>query len=132
MKIEVLSSRWVNKEHTNFVAKIKVDGSDEMGYYVATEVNDSAEIHKYLLKQYRSRKIIPNEFYEDPKLIEEDVKSKRKALLEETDYLMMSDYPISDSNRAKLSEYRQALRDITKQSGYPNSVVWPKLPSFVK
>ena len=132
MKIEVLSSKWVNKEHTNFVTKIKVNGSDEIGYYVATEMDDSAEIHKYLLQQYRSGKIIPNEFYEDPKLIEEDVKSKRKALLEETDYLMMSDYHISDSNRAKLSEYRQALRDITKQSGYPNSVVWPKLPSFVK
>ena len=47
------------------------------------------------------------------------------ALLSETDYMMMPDYPMSDTDRDALRAYRQLLRDIPEQPGFPNSVVWP-------
>ena len=39
-----------------------------------------------------------------------DIRSKRNALLKETDYLALSDNTLSD----EMKSYRQALRDITE------------------
>ena len=51
-------------------------------------------------------------------------RSKRDNLLAETDYLALSDQTLS----AEMASYRQALRDITSQSGFPFSVTWPVRP----
>lgn len=56
------------------------------------------------------------------------VRFKRNSLLAETDYLLMPDYPISEEYLEKVKEYRQQLRDITKQDGFPKDVVFPNLP----
>ena len=61
-----------------------------------------------------------------------DIRDKRNALLSATDYLLQPDYPISDTDREAVKAYRQALRDITKQEGFPENVVWPDKPSFIK
>ena len=53
------------------------------------------------------------------------IRQQRDALLSETDYLMMPDYPMSELARENLKVYRQALRDVPEQPGFPNSVVWP-------
>ena len=57
-----------------------------------------------------------------------DVRARRDRLLAETDYLAMPDYPLSGGRRAAVFAYRQALRDVTKQPGFPRSVAWPKQP----
>lgn len=49
---------------------------------------------------------------------------ERDSLLAETDYLALSDNTMS----AAMTTYRQALRDITDQSGFPTSVTWPTKP----
>ena len=53
------------------------------------------------------------------------IRQQRDDLLSETDYLMMPDYPMSELARENLKVYRQALRDVPEQPGFPNSVVWP-------
>lgn len=60
------------------------------------------------------------------------VRAKRDALIAETDYLMMSDYPISDEDKALVETYRQALRDIPEQEGFPSEVQWPVAPQCLK
>ena len=63
------------------------------------------------------------------------LRRKRNALIAETDYLLMPDYPITAECRANLTAYRQALRDITKQDGAPwddNTIPWPVMPEVVK
>lgn len=60
-----------------------------------------------------------------------NVRGIRDAKLSETDYLVVPDYPISEENLAEVKVYRQALRDITKQSGFPKDVIWPALPRFL-
>ena len=56
------------------------------------------------------------------------VRAQRDAMIAETDYLMMSDYPISEEDKALVETYRQALRDIPEQEGFPSNVQWPVAP----
>ena len=55
---------------------------------------------------------------------EDAVRNKRDQLLKETDWMALSDVTMS----SEMTSYRQALRDITDQSGFPYSVVWPTKP----
>ena len=48
----------------------------------------------------------------------------RNTLLKETDYYALSDVTMSDA----MKTYRQALRDVPAQSGFPNSITWPEKP----
>ena len=51
-------------------------------------------------------------------------RSKRAALIKETDFYMLPDYPNVPHG---IAGYRQALRDITEQPGFPHSIDWPEL-----
>lgn len=53
------------------------------------------------------------------------VRDERNALLASCDWTQLPDSPV---DRQAWSVYRQALRDITSQSGFPFSVVWPTQP----
>lgn len=63
-------------------------------------------------------------------------KTKRTALEKRADLLYKSDWTqLSDANeslddeeRRRWKSYRQELRDITKQPGWPMQIVWPKQP----
>ena len=52
------------------------------------------------------------------------VRHQRRILLEETDVFAVGDRPVSEEMR----QYRQALRDIPNQQGFPDNVVWPEKP----
>jgi hypothetical protein len=54
-----------------------------------------------------------------------DTRNQRDRLLSETDWMALSDSPAITTDWAT---YRQALRDITGQSGFPYDVAWPAKP----
>ena len=56
------------------------------------------------------------------------VRVRRDELIAETDYLMMPDYPIQPEQRDSWEIYRQSLRDITRQKGFPKEILWPEKP----
>ncbi len=60
-----------------------------------------------------------------------EVRAQRDRLLAETDWTQVLDAPVSDESRAALRVYRQTLRDVTTQEGFPAVVVWPELPEIV-
>lgn len=62
---------------------------------------------------------------------EKSVRAKRDSLISETDYLLTSDYPISAEDLEAVKVYRQALRDVPQQEGFPFDVVWPELPTIL-
>ncbi len=68
-----------------------------------------------------------------PEPSEEDksaqVRSQRGGLMDASDYLMLPDYPVDEASRAEVREYRQALRDLPQQPGFPNAVIWPEKPA---
>lgn len=55
-------------------------------------------------------------------------RQKRGRLIAATDYLVTPDYPIESDRLAKVKIYRQALRDIPEQSGFPRTITWPDKP----
>ena len=57
-----------------------------------------------------------------------EARGKRDALLAETDFMMLPDYPLSEAKRQALTVYRQALRDVPVQSGFPRQIDWPVKP----
>ncbi len=55
------------------------------------------------------------------------IRKKRNALLKQTDKYMLTDFPVSSEKRNEYKTYRQRLRDITKQSGFPDFVEFPTI-----
>lgn len=60
------------------------------------------------------------------------VRAKRDRLITETDYYLMPDYPSNPQNLEELKVYRQALRDLPVQEGFPRNVRWPDVPKFLR
>jgi hypothetical protein len=54
-----------------------------------------------------------------------DARTKRTELLAACDWTQVADAPV---DREAWAAYRQALRDITAQEGFPLSIDWPALP----
>lgn len=61
-----------------------------------------------------------------------EARVKRDNLLAETDWTQVLDAPISAECREAFRVYRQALRDITEQEGFPEVIEWPTAPEVVK
>lgn len=95
--------------------------------HVAITDTEVSEVNGWTyLKSYAPKKT------EEQKLNElaTTIRSKRNLLLAETDYLLMSDYPISEEYLSRIKEYRQELRDITKQENFPTAVAFPDFPKI--
>lgn len=54
-----------------------------------------------------------------------DARTKRNTLLAASDWTQVIDAPV---NQAAWAVYRQALRDITSQAGFPTTIDWPVAP----
>ena len=63
--------------------------------------------------------------------VAERVRADRNMKIAATDYLAMPDYPLSEEDKAVVMAYRQTLRDIPAQEGFPSSIVWPELPEVL-
>ena len=63
-------------------------------------------------------------------LTEDDLRMFRNAALEESDWTQMPDSPLNESKKTEWATYRQALRDITSHSNWPNLAEedWPTKP----
>lgn len=59
------------------------------------------------------------------------VRRKRDSLISGTDYYTLPDYPSTPDGIEAVKQYRQDLRDITLQSGFPRNVQWPSLPNVL-
>lgn len=52
----------------------------------------------------------------------------RDSLISETDWIVMKAYEQQTPVNKELLEYRQALRDISSQTGFPHEIIWPIKP----
>ena len=57
-------------------------------------------------------------------VLPQEVRAKRNSLLAETDYLALSDTTLTSD----MATYRQALRDVPLQAGFPDNITWPTKP----
>ena len=58
----------------------------------------------------------------------QNVRGERDAKLVETDWRVIRAYETGSNIPAEWELYRQALRDITTQEGFPHTVTWPVAP----
>ena len=57
--------------------------------------------------------------------VAEAERTQRNLRLAETDFHALSDTDMSEA----MTTYRQALRDVPAQGGFPNTITWPTEPS---
>ena len=55
--------------------------------------------------------------------------SQRNSILYSCDWTQIPNNPLTVEQQALWATYRQELRDITLQSGYPFNVIWPTPPT---
>ena len=129
MNIEILSAKFTGSGKRQFLSFVNINGDGPFPFYVSLENSDSSEVYKYIRGKYDTGELIPDDPDIDLDQVATDVRFERNRRLNDTDYLMQPDYPISEETRTALKAYRQALRDITSQEGFPQEVVWPEKPS---
>lgn len=69
---------------------------------------------KYRLEE----QIVPEKTTEE---LAQEKRAERNAILDATDkFVSVPDYPITDEKREQYKAYRQYLRDLPEQAGFPN------------
>lgn len=63
-----------------------------------------------------------------PETTANDIRNHRNMLLIRSDWTQVADAPLTAEQKAAWAIYRQALRDVTEQPGFPASVAWPEVP----
>lgn len=72
----------------------------------------------------------PEECLQEDKEQEYLVRMQRNFILDNTDWTQIADVSLSDEAKQNYKNYRQALRDITTQQGFPWEIVWPSPKDF--
>jgi len=122
---------WLLYEHgnDNFIRQLTITEyepdltsfpSDVTYVEITQELHDS--MHDYLRYKYNADGTVTEVDHDN--YMSQYQRWNRQQRLEETDVYALGDRSISDEMRA----YRQALRDITEQEGFPDNVVWPTKP----
>jgi hypothetical protein len=121
-------------------AKIKDNNGHEIECYIkyknlperlitlsvaSTDEEEKELYNKILFGEYGDIEPLVETITEEESLVR-SVKAKRNTLLAESDWTQLPDVP--EETRSKWFAYRQALRDITQQTGYPKNVTFPEKP----
>lgn len=62
------------------------------------------------------------------RMLSEQVRTRRNSLLGAAEWTQASDSPLAPAAKAAWAAYRQALRDVPQQAGFPGTVMWPVAP----
>lgn len=57
-----------------------------------------------------------------------DTRAQRDSLIAACDWTQIPDTPLTATQRIAWAAYRQALRDVPAQAGFPASITWPVSP----
>lgn len=102
----------------------RIDGEEDNDGFICQAVK-----HDYISGNFTEINECPDwRLQLEKEILSLDVRLERNKLLSDTDHLIQSDYPISDEKKQEIKVYRQALRDIPQQDGFPDNIVWPDKP----
>lgn len=125
-KVEWAVAYWANRGDNDAFALTETTGQAKNIEYDSVPEFDSStqKVENYIEEDettvYHKKRVV--DLSADD--VEELVKAKRDALLAATDVEALSDRTMSDA----MTAYRQALRDVPQQAGFPTDVVWPVKP----
>lgn len=98
-----------------------------------TDTDPQGRFHPSLVWVACGPDVTPGDIYENgefskpvpPTPTAEEIRALRNTLLQQSDFSQLSDSPVDS---VAWATYRQALRDITEQTGFPEVVEWPIKP----
>lgn len=116
----------LDNKHTVYGQTISEKHLNKQGVYRVQKLDQPQEIgKKAVLKD--TPELVGNVWvigWDLVPLDADEARSLRNNLLSETDWWATSDRTMT----AEQAAYRQALRDITDQAGFPHEVIWPTKP----
>jgi hypothetical protein len=120
---------WANAEHTMIDLEIKLKGGERSLPFTASPTDCEAHGREIfaaaVVGEYGEvAEFVPYVPTQEEKA--EAIRSERDVLLAATDWTQLPDVP--DTIREAYAVYRQALRDVTEQSGFPSDIQWPAKP----
>ena len=132
---KIISSRYTNADETEIEFVLELDDGSIIPYGYVKNSHDSAPIVSQIDTLFKAGKVSPDSYNGPTKseIAASECRNNRDKLLKKTDvFVSAPDYPITDIQRDEIKEYRKQLRDITKQSGFPDNIRWPKIPNCIK
>ena len=93
------------------------------------EIADFSEFDAIMADRQSELNRIAQEALDNEPSEEEKDRSSRDDLLKETDWIVVKYLDIGDPVPQEWAVYRQALRDVTEQAGFPGNVDWPEEPT---
>ena len=134
MNIEIVSVNELEDRNTLRASIIvhEINGEDPFDFFINVNNYLESNIAKYIMSNITNQTVKVISYAPSKDSLCQSVRNKRNSLLESSDKYMTSDYPITDTQREEIKVYRQALRNITKQNGFPENIIWPDKPSILK
>ena len=96
----------------------------EYDLYVLDKVNYRETLEKTIEDNYEEWLNMATDY--DYNTFAKEVRTKRDRLLNETDWTQMADTALSEDKKEAYRIYRQALRDVPEQPGFPYDIIWPE------
>jgi hypothetical protein len=103
-----------------------IDGAfDDSNYYIQNSlpVEIPPKPSNYYIFDFNTKQWVLDE-----NIATNDVLQKRKKLLYSSDWTQIPNNPLTTEQQTAWEVYRQELRDVTSQPGYPFNVIWPTAP----
>jgi hypothetical protein len=128
----VINPVWANAEHTIIDCDVDFDDLPEaLVPFSAVASGDYPHTHEIFARCVAGDFGAIAEYVPPPPPTTEElaygVRYRRDKLLAETDWTQAAD--VSQATKDKWAPYRQALRDVPEQSGFPTEIVWPTKPA---
>ena len=120
---------WVNYDRNTEL--LSADGY--LPVVVIEETTAEKPIVKYRevngqIEQYAEAAPVPSVPEPTEEQQEMQIRAQRNSLLTLCDWTQLPDAPLTTEQKQEWAEYRQALRDVPEQAGFPENVAWPLVP----
>lgn len=134
--VKIRNAKWLNQECTSFDCEILFEEFPEEWMPFTFNENDKESHSVWIKEQWLLENSQSVSEYTPPteeQLLQQksnEVVLRRNLILEESDKYVFPDrwYTYSEETRQLWSNYRQSLRDIPLQEGFPFDVTWPLSP----
>jgi hypothetical protein len=126
--VGVRNPKWLNAEHTRLNCEVNFSHlPEDWVWFTAVPFGDLEHTHD-IFERCAAGEFGEVEEYQPPTQEEKsrEIRLWRDILIKETDWTQGADVP--QATKDKWAPYRQALRDVTLQADFPNSVTWPTKP----
>lgn len=127
----------IHRQDGSYVATVKSSG---IPYHIASDIDDHRPLLSSFLEYASAHPecVTEEQPYVPPVPTTEElaarIRIERDKRIAATDYLVMPDYPLDTNKIEEIKAYRQALRDIPQQPGFPwggpddPACPWPVVP----